>query len=76
MTILKHVVDESGWVTFDYLHPKLREAEAAVHKLAHSPNRTIVLTELAELIERTVPAPKPKPKSSRQTAEMDDDIPF
>jgi len=68
MSILKHVVDEMGWITFDYLHPKLREVEAVVHRLAESPTRTIVLNELSDLIERT----KPIPKAKRD----DDDIPF
>jgi hypothetical protein len=76
MSILEHVVDEGGMVSFGDLHPKLRELEAAVHKLNASASRTIVLNERSEMIERTIPTPKPRRKLSDRIADMDDDIPF
>jgi hypothetical protein len=75
MSILKHVVDEMGWVTFDYLHPKLREIEAAVHKLNESTSRTTVLNEFSELIERTKSESKTTPRR-KPNKDIDDDIPF
>jgi len=74
MSILKHVVDEEGVTPFMYLHSKLRELEAAVHKLNPSHSRTIVLHELSELIERTML--KAKPRQLKDVVDMDDDIPF
>jgi hypothetical protein len=80
LTIFRDIVEEdsTGFVTREFLHRKLREVEAYIHKFAESKSRTNALNDLSTLIERTRPTPpksKAKPASTSVFNE-EDDIPF